>query len=110
MATLLKLNCWVLGEESTRIFSVEIDPDKNVGELKRAIKQKKKLALDPISADSLDVYNVSIPIDEDTNLEAEVKAERLKERKPMWPLRALRSTFTNLEKETPYHYQGPSYQ
>jgi hypothetical protein len=100
MATLLNLNCWVLGEESARIFSVEIDPDKNVVELKRAIKEKNTSALAGIDAYSLDVYNVSIPIDEDTNLEAKVKAERLNEKKPMWPLRKLRMTFKDLDKET----------
>ena len=44
MATPLKirLNCWVLSEDSTCIFPVEIDRNKNVGALKEAIKEKKR--------------------------------------------------------------------
>ena len=55
----------MLGEDSTRIFHVEIDSDNNVVGL--AIKEKKPL-FDHITADSLDVWSVSIPIDEDANL------------------------------------------
>jgi hypothetical protein len=80
---------WVFGEHPTRIFPVEIDPDKNVGGLKEAIKEKKKPAFDDITADSLDVWNVSIPIDEDTKLQAKVEGLRLHERKPLWPLKGL---------------------
>ncbi len=73
--SLLLLNCWVLGEDSdsNRIFPVEVDRNKNVGDLKEAIKEKMKPAFDHITANSLDVWNVSIPIDEDTNLQAQVK-------------------------------------
>ena len=72
MGTPLALNCWVLGEDSTRIFPVLIDGDKNVCDL-------KKPAFDHIDADSLDVWNVSIPINEeaDAKLEAQVKDLRL---------------------------------
>jgi Crinkler effector protein N-terminal domain len=100
MATPLNLNCWVLGEDSTRIFSVEIDRDKNVGGLKQAIKEKKVPAFDRIDADSLDVWNVSIPIGEDANLEAQVKNLRLHEKKPLWALEGLLKIFSDLEKET----------
>ena len=97
MATPLKLNCWVLGEDSTRIFPVEIDRDKNVGDLKEAIKEKKFPAFDHITADSLDVWNVSIPIDEDTNLQAQVNGLRLHEKKPLWALKGLLRIFSDLD-------------
>jgi hypothetical protein len=99
MATPLRLNCWVLGEESTRIFPVEIDCDENVGALKKAIKEEKKQAFDHIDADSLDVWNVSIPIDEDTNLQAQVKGLRLHEKLPLWPLKRLVKIFIDLDEE-----------
>src|SRR5260221_1901536 len=95
MATPLKLNCWVLGEDSTRIFPVEIDRDENVGELKKAIKEEMKPAFDQIDADSLDVWNVSIPIDEDTNLKAQVKGLRLHAKKSLLPVRPLSGIFRN---------------
>jgi Crinkler effector protein N-terminal domain len=99
MATPLNLNCWVLGEDSTRIFPVEIDPDKNVGGLKKAIKEKMKVAFDHIDANSLDIWNVSIPINEDANLEAQVKNLRLHEKKPLWTLKVLLKIFSDLNQE-----------
>ena len=100
MDTPLILNCWVLGEDSTSIFPVEIDRGKNVGSLKKAIREEKKPAFDHITANSLNVWNVSIPIDEDTNLEAQVKDLRLHEKKPLWPLKGLLRIFRDLDKET----------
>jgi Crinkler effector protein N-terminal domain len=96
----LNLNCWVLGEDSTCIFSVEIDRGKNVGDLKKAIKEEKKVAFDRINANSLDVWNVSIPIDEDANLEAQVKNLRLHEKKLLWTLKGLLKIFSDLDKDT----------
>ena len=100
MATPFKLNCWVLGEDSTRVFRVEIDRGENVGGLKKAIKEEMKPAFDNITANSLEVWNVSIPIDEDANLEAQVKNLRLHEKKPLWPLKGLLRIFRDLDKET----------
>src|ERR1700733_5880108 len=96
MATPLNINCWILGEDSTRIFPVEIDRGKNVGALKKAIKEEKKVAFDRIDADSLDVWNVSIPIDGDMNLEAQVKDLRLHEKKSLLPVQPLSSIFRNV--------------
>lgn len=96
--TPLKLNCWVLGGNST--FSVEIDRSEDVGGLKEAIKEKKKVAFDRIDADSLEVWNVSVPINEDTNLEEQVKGLRLHEKKPLWTLKGLLKIFSDLDKET----------
>ena len=55
---------------------------------------------DHITADSLDVWNVSIPIDEDANLEAQVKNMRLHEKKPLWALKGLLKIFRDLDNET----------
>jgi hypothetical protein len=99
MPTPLNLNCWVLGEDSTRIFPVKIDPNENVGALKKAIKEEKKLAFDHIDADSLDVWNVFIPIDEGVNLVAQVKNLRLHEKKPLWALKRLLKIFGDLDEE-----------
>ena len=96
--SLLLLNCWVLGEDSdsNRIFPVEVDRNKNVGDLKEAIKEKMKPAFDHITANSLDVWNVSIPIDEDTNLQAQVKGLRLHEKKSLLPVQPLSGIFRNV--------------
>jgi hypothetical protein len=99
MDTQLKLNCWVLGEDSTRIFPVKIDHNEDVGGLKKAIKEEK-VAFDRIDADSLEVWNVSIPINEDTNVEAQVKNLRLHEKKSLWGLKKLLRIFRDLDEET----------
>jgi len=51
------------GDDLNRIFPVEIAPTKNVGDLKKAIKEEKKPTLDHLSADALDLWMVSIPVD-----------------------------------------------
>jgi hypothetical protein len=54
-----------------------------------------------ITADSLDVWNVSIPIDRDTNIEERVKDLRLHEENPLWPLERLLKTFiVDLDEKT----------
>ena len=100
MDTRLKLNCWVLGEDSTRIFPVKIDHNEDVGGLKKAIKEEMKPTFDFITANSLEVWNVSIPINEDTNVEAQVKNLRLHEKKSLWGLKKLPRIFRDLDEET----------
>src|SRR5258705_103139 len=96
MATSVRLNCWVLGDDSTRIFPVEIDLDKDVFDLKEAIKVKMKPAFNHITPNSLDVWNVSIPINEDTNLQSQVKGLRLYEKKSLLPMQPLSGIFRNV--------------
>ena len=64
-----------------------------------SIKEWKKSVFDHITTDSLDIWNVSIPIDEDMDLEAQVKDLRLHEKKLLWPLRGVFRTFRDLDKE-----------
>jgi hypothetical protein len=59
MSTVLELNCWILGHDPRRVFSVEAPSSKTVSHLKDAIKNKKKPVLDGITADSLDLWMVS---------------------------------------------------
>jgi Crinkler effector protein N-terminal domain len=94
--SLLKLNCWVLGEDSARIFPVEVDHDSNVGGLKEAIKETMKPAFDHITANSLDVWNVSIHTDQDTNLQAQVNGLKVLEKKPLFPLVPLSGIFQDV--------------
>ena len=101
--TLLSLNCWVIGDDSAGIFPVEIDRNKNVGCLKEAIKEKMKPAFDDITANSLQVWKVSIPVDEDTDLEAKVNDLRLREGKSLWALKGLHSIFTDLDNPDALH-------
>ena len=54
---------------------------------------------DHITANSLDIWNVSIPIDEDANLEAQVKNLKVLETKSLLPVKPLSGIFRNAVKE-----------
>jgi hypothetical protein len=60
----LSLNCFVLGDDPDRFFTVEILKNKNVSILKDLIKEKKAPHLDHVAASDLDLWQVSFPIDD----------------------------------------------
>jgi Crinkler effector protein N-terminal domain len=60
----LSLNCFLLGDDSDRMFTVEIPKNKNVNILKKIIKEEKTPHLDHIAASDLDLWQVSFPIDD----------------------------------------------
>jgi hypothetical protein len=64
MANTITLQCWVQGDDSDRVFPVEIEPTKTVGTLKEVIKDKKQHSFQNVDADALDLWNVSIPLDD----------------------------------------------
>ena len=59
------LHCWVHGDDPDAIFLVEIATTKTVGALKQAIKEEKKHAFQDIDAKTLDLWKVSIPLNDD---------------------------------------------
>jgi hypothetical protein len=58
MSRSIELNCWVLGDETSRIFPVKISESKSVGALKKAIKGEKQHRFQSIDADALDLWQV----------------------------------------------------
>jgi hypothetical protein len=54
----LCLNCWVFGDKSSRVFTVEIADTKNVGALKDAIKEKNAVAFRHVDAVAIDLWQV----------------------------------------------------
>lgn len=64
MSDLLKLNCWILGDEPECIFLVKIAKIETVYTLKRAVIDENPDLRD-IPARYLDIHSVSIPIDGD---------------------------------------------
>ena len=58
------LSCFVLGDDEERVFPVEIAKDKNVGILKKLIKEEKAPHLNHIAASDLDLWKVCLPIDD----------------------------------------------
>jgi hypothetical protein len=62
----MELNCLVLGDETSRIFQVELVPTQSISELREEIKVTKKPAFDHVVADSIILWEVFqvVPIDE----------------------------------------------
>jgi hypothetical protein len=58
MSDFLNLNCWVLGDDAQRVFSLKIAKSETINVLKKAIKNEKKPVFDGITADSLDLWKV----------------------------------------------------
>jgi hypothetical protein len=58
MSDMLNLNCWVLGDDPQRVFSVKIAKSETVGGLKKAIKKEKEPEFDDYAADRLDLWKV----------------------------------------------------
>jgi hypothetical protein len=67
LVPLMKLLCYVRGDESRYTFIVNINEDKTVSELRDTIKEKKSPKFDDIPADSLLLWkaSVSVPINRD---------------------------------------------
>jgi hypothetical protein len=59
----LELNCIVQGDEPTHAFLVKILNTKNVGALKKAIKEEKTHAFEQVDADTLNLWKVgALPV------------------------------------------------
>jgi Crinkler effector protein N-terminal domain len=63
---LLSLNCFVLGDDLKKAFTVKIPKTENVSILKKLIKEKKAPHLDHHAASDLDLWKVDLPLDNDT--------------------------------------------
>ena len=51
------------GEDVNRIFSVKIAPTENVAALKKAIKERQRNTLKHVDVDTLDLWKISVRID-----------------------------------------------
>jgi hypothetical protein len=60
----LSLNCFILGDDSARTFTVKISNVDNVSILKKLIKDQNPSSLGNIDAKDIDLWQVSFPIDD----------------------------------------------
>jgi hypothetical protein len=94
MSATISLNCWIVSKDPGRIFPVELQVTKTVGALKDdAIREKKRPELDHVPADTLILWKVSIPANED--LEEKLEKLDLNSKHPLWPLMKLSSLFAD---------------
>ena len=84
---LLSLNCFVLGSDSSEIFTVEILKTKNVSILKKTIKEEQSRRLNHVDASELILSQVCLAMDAD--LEESFKNVVLTPLKPLLPLSQL---------------------
>lgn len=91
MSTTIRLVFWVFGDDCDRTTSVGIALDKDIGDLKEAIKEKKKPAFEHVDAHALDLWKVSVPFDQ--NFEQKLDALDLTQR-PLPGWRKLSSLFS----------------
>ena len=59
----LSLNCFLVGDDLDRTFTVEIKKTKNVNILKDLIKEKKAPTLNHIAASDLDLWAAGFEVD-----------------------------------------------
>src|SRR6266568_4992337 len=59
----LSLNCFVLGGDSSAVFTVKIPKSENVSILKRLIKEERSCRLEHVDASDLTAWKVSLPVD-----------------------------------------------
>ena len=64
MPLALELNCLVLGDDSSHIFTIEIQGTKNISALRKAIKEEKKPIFDHVPADTLKLFKDSLSVDD----------------------------------------------
>jgi hypothetical protein len=90
---LLSLNCFVLGDDLKKAFTIEVEKTKNVSILKDLIKEKKASRLEHVDASDLDLWNLSIPMDSD----AGERLENIDNFEPLKPLLSLSEVFHHVE-------------
>ena len=95
---LLSLNCFVLGDDLRKLFTVEVEKTKNVSIFKDLIKEKKASCLEHVDASDLNLWDVSIPMDGDTD----VKLKNIYNLEPLNALLRLSDVFLRV-KESHLH-------
>ena len=96
------LNCCILGDDDPhRVFPVKISTTESVHILGKLIKDEKKPALDHVSADTLVLWKVSIPVDKSFK-DSISKFEHVDE-ESLWPVERLSKVFVNAPEEGCLH-------
>lgn len=89
----------VFGDGPKHIFPVKIAGTESVGALKKAIKIEKQHLLQHVDADNLDLWKVSLPVDESLK----ENLINLFHEESLSPVDGLSSVFPNMPKERYLH-------
>ena len=88
----LELNCFVLGDDPGRVFSIRIAATDSVITLRKLIKDEQKPAFDHVPAHTLVLWSVSILVDE--NLRESLSKLELVDKGSLQPVQELSEIFT----------------
>jgi hypothetical protein len=98
---ILELNCFIQGNDPSHIFPVKIARTESVGTLKKAIKEEKKPELDHVTASSLKLWKVSIPVND--SFKENISNVELREKETLSPVDKLSYLFTVQPEEGHLH-------
>ena len=84
--------CYVRGDEYKQVFNVKVGEDESVATLKDAIKEKKSQGFRNVDADSLVLWNVSVP--SNRHLKEEVEKLNLADDESLSPTDVLSDVFS----------------
>ena len=98
---LLELNCLVLGDDPSCVFTVKIAASESVSTLRETIKDKKKHAFEHVDADTLVLWKVSIPVDE--SVKDSLSRLDLAGQRSLSSVHRLSNVFTNAPEEGHLH-------
>ncbi|KAH9000159.1 hypothetical protein EDB92DRAFT_1939906 [Lactarius akahatsu] len=87
----LELNCLVLGEDGSNIFTVKIPSTENVSILSAVIRNELRPTFDHVDAYTLTLWQVSIP--DDSNLKLKLSELDLADERSLSPTQVLSSVF-----------------
>ena len=92
---LLELFCCILGDKSQNVFPIEIASDKNIGTLKKFIKNEKQPIFDHIPADNLALYKITVTEAtlDDALKKIKINLENLENLENLWPIFKLSRAF-----------------
>jgi hypothetical protein len=63
---LLSLNCFVLGDDLNKVFTLEVEKTKNVSILKDRIKEKNSNSFGNVDSKNIELWKFDLPLDDDT--------------------------------------------
>jgi hypothetical protein len=96
------LNCCILGDYNPRrVFTVEIANNKTVSILQEIIKNKNKYAFEHVDADTLVLWKVSIPVDD--NFKDSFNKHNFVEKRALVPVDRLSKVFASVPEEGHLH-------
>ena len=98
---MLRLLCYLRGDDRSNAFVVNIDEDEFVADLRKAIKERKSPKFNDIPANSLTLWKASVPYS--LNLKKEVEALNLVDDDSLHPPDILSEIFSSGLKSNSVH-------